>query len=250
MEAYRYLALVYDKLMGIDYDAWYYYLRDLLDSKGIQYGHLLDLACGTGQFSLRFSKLKWPVVGVDVSQAMLTQAWDKKQPGLSLEFVHQDMRKLSLGMQFDAVISVCDGFNYLLTKEDLLATLRGVYRHLRPGGYLLFDISSRYKLEHICGDNTFAEDQEGLAYIWQNHWQGAKRLCEMEITLFIQENEKETSPYRRYAEVHVQKGWEQTEIIAALKTAGFVHSEAYTGLTRLPPQSTSDRLQFVAQKPY
>ena len=51
MEAYTGFAQVYDKFMdNIEYDKWCEYLVSILKEYGVNYGIVLDLGCGTGQY--------------------------------------------------------------------------------------------------------------------------------------------------------------------------------------------------------
>jgi SAM-dependent methyltransferase len=53
------------------------------------------------------------------------------------EHIQGDMRSLRLGRAFDAVL-VHDAVAYITRREDLLATMRTAFEHLRPGGVALF----------------------------------------------------------------------------------------------------------------
>lgn len=242
MEAYSYLARVYDQLMDVDYDCWYAYLRNLIADR-FEGGRLLDAACGTGQFAVRFARDGWQVVGVDRSAEMLNQAWQRKQRGLDLELVQQDLRSLNLGMRFDVIVCACDGVNYLCTEKDLASALQGFYTHLQPGGLLLFDISSRYKLSQVLGDNVFADETDDCAYIWRNYWDSERSLAHMELTLFFRE---QNGWYRRFTEEHQQRGWTVAELQGQLKRTGFRSIKVYEAFGKRPPRCTSERLQFIA----
>jgi SAM-dependent methyltransferase len=55
-------------------------------------------------------------------------------------FVRGDVRSVDLGQQFDAVLMMFAVLGYHLTNEDVLATLRKVGRHLKPGGLFICDV--------------------------------------------------------------------------------------------------------------
>ena len=100
---------------------------------------------------------------------MLRVASDKaRRAGLSVRFVRQDMRRLALPHPVDAVICACDGVNYLLKPGDVKAFFSSARAALKTGGVLEFDISSRYKLEHVLGNGFFGEERPDAAYLWQN----------------------------------------------------------------------------------
>ena len=64
------------------------------------------------------------------------------EKGLKIPFVCQDMRELELHRQVDAVLIMCDGINYITDHEDIDRVFYLIYNILRPGGVLLFDIST------------------------------------------------------------------------------------------------------------
>lgn len=246
MESYGALAAVYDPLMrGVEYGAWADYLLSFLKEAG---GTPLvaECACGTGELTVRLQRAGCRVTGLDVSETMLALAQEKaRKQGLSIPFVRQDMRRLILHRPMDAVIAACDGVNYLASPSDVRAFFAAAYRALRPGGLLLFDVSSRYKLQTVLGCNTFGERAPECVYLWQNRYDDVSRLCEMELTFFVPRG----SLYERFDERHVQRAHSERELRNWLGREGFTGIEAFAAFTREPPSAQAERIQFVARRP-
>ena len=245
MQSYGKFAALYDRLMrDVNRDTWAEYLLSLL---GEGRRTVVDCACGTGELTLRLARAGYAVTGQDISEEMLSVAAEKaRRARLAIPFIRQDMRKLSLHHSVDAVVSACDGVNYLASRAALSEFAAAAYACLKPGGLLLFDVSSRFKLSTVLGDNTFALDEADSAYIWQNAYDPETKLIRMDLTFFAREGEG--PHYARFTETHIQRAHSEREIRAALGSAGFVHVEAYEAFTREPPKETSERLQFVAEK--
>ena len=112
------------------------------------------------------------------------------------------------------------------------------------GGLLLFDISSQYKLENILGCNTFAEDEQGGAYIWKNNYDPKSRLIEMELTFFCKDAQ---GSYVRTDEAQRQYWHEVGAVLRDLQKAGF-EARAYAFGTEQPPDERCQRIQFWAVK--
>lgn len=91
----------------------------------------------------------------------------------------------------------------------------------------MFDVSTKYKLERIIANNTFASDEGDAAYIWDNSYDRARSLCEMRLTFFSRRDQL----YERFEETHVQRAHTERELRGALAETGFVLS-GYT--TRSP----------------
>ena len=202
---YGKFASVYDLLMqDVPYAAWTRYLTGLFSKHGVLSGDsVLDCACGTGAFSIRFAQMGYDVTGCDRSPEMLAIAQEKaRNAGLKIPFVLQDMREVNLHKPVSAVNCACDGVNYLLAEEDVTAFFKHASRALKPDGLLLFDVSSAYKLEHILGGHTYGDDTKGCTYLWRNHFDPNTRLLEMKLAFFLP---KENGPYARFDERHIQR---------------------------------------------
>lgn len=248
MSAYEGFADVYDELMNdVDYDAWSQYLIRLIEA------HLpepavpavADLACGTGAFCMRFAKRGYRVIGVDCSADMLRIAGQKaRSSGLSIPFVQQDMRALTLHKPVDVVTVCCDGVNYLSTLADADAFFAAAYRSLVPGGLLLFDVSSAYKLTHILDGQTFGDVTEDCTYLWQNCFDKSSRCIEMALTFFVREGER----YRRFDETHIQRAYTQAEIDALLTKNGFTVLGCFAAFTDAAPAADTERIQWIAKR--
>lgn len=216
---YTAFAAVYDRLMGeVDYPAWAALYEKLLTEAGVPCGAAVtECACGTGSLTLPLSA-RYRMTGVDLSEDMLSVAARRaREQGKFIPFVAQDMRALALHRQQDAVLCTCDGVNYLLTEDDLLAFFTRARAALKAGGALIFDLSTPYKLREVLGNNTLFESREDWAYIWQNAWDGEKNTAELALDIFVKSGEK----YDRLCETQTQRAWTAEELAGALKRAGF-----------------------------
>ncbi|HEX2751575.1 MAG TPA: class I SAM-dependent methyltransferase [Alphaproteobacteria bacterium] len=98
-------------------------------------GTVLDIGCGAGEPIARYFIDKgWSVTGVDFSVELLAKSRARFP---AQEWLHADMRKLSLGRRFDAVLA-WDSF-FHLTADDQRAMFGVFAAHLKPGGQLLFN---------------------------------------------------------------------------------------------------------------
>ncbi len=245
-EAYGRLAAVYDVLMhDVDYKAWAEHIKTMLRSNAHPVKTVLDCACGTGEIALRLCNAGYCVTGVDSSPDMLYIAQLKAQAqGKRFPLVLQDMRELSLHKPVDAICCACDGVNYLTSMADVLKFFEAAHGALVPGGLLLFDISSRYKLETVLANNVFGEALENSAYLWRNNCDRLSHLVEMELTVF----NKCGALYERFMEYHLQRAHSKREIEQALKASGFKEVEAFEAFTFSPVRAKTERIQFQAKR--
>ncbi len=242
-DAYSAFAAGYDRMMeDVDYDGWANYIDGFLKEAGAK--SVLECACGTGSLTVRLGRKGYTVTGSDLSEDMLMVARQKAlDAGLRfLPFVCQDMRRMVLHKPVDAVISACDGVNYLLDgAEDFF---RAAHRALRPGGLLLFDVSSAYKLSAVLANNTFAAAGSDWAYIWENQYHPRLARVDMVLTGFL----KQGTLYARFEEHHSQRAYTEEELRTSLESCGFGDVQVYEAFTRSAPGAASERLQFTARK--
>lgn len=245
MKQYSGLAQFYDKAIDIDYCSWIDFVSYYLKSRGVgvEGKKVLELGCGTGNMTLMLKKKGMDVTALDISEDMLTIAEQKlRENGYKVNFALQDMIYFNMGRTYDFVCSFCDGYNYVFEDGDLKKSFDRVYKHLNPGGYFIFDISTLYKLKNIIGNNTFTLNEDDMCYIWDNYMDDD--IIEMYITFFI----KEGNMYKRVDETHIQRAYGTDTIIKCLNDSGFNKIEVYDDYTLENINDISKRATFIVQK--
>ncbi len=114
--------------------------RHLFADAGIGAGmRVLDVGCGVGDVTLLAAEAVGPggqVVGVDSDPESLAVAAERaRRAGLAhASFLESDLRELDVGEPFDAVV----GRFVLMFLADPTSAMKGLARHLRPGGIVAF----------------------------------------------------------------------------------------------------------------
>ncbi len=214
MEIYQTFASVYDKMQyDVDYPFWVEKLDNYMKTLNPTSKQVLELACGTGTIGIGLAKKGYICDGVDISEDMLTVAQAKAfDAGVKMKFFNQNMTEFFTKRKYDMICCMCDGMNYLTENDQIIQTLERIKLHLNDHGIVIFDLSSSYKLEHIIGNQTFAETFDTEAYIWENEFDSVSRRLSFNLTLFVEED----GIYFREEEHHVQRAYEIDEIKALL----------------------------------
>ena len=239
---YNYFADRYDELTeNIDYEAGSEYISGFLNEYGIsENSALLDLACGTGTMSMLMKSRGYEVVGIDLSDEMLSVA-DHKAQG-SIPFIKASMQDFRLPDPVDACICCMDSLNHLEAIGDVESTFKCVNASLRDGGLFIFDVNTVYKHNEVLADNSFIFDEEDYFLAWDNELLEENRVRIM-LDFFVFNGKN----YDRYSEEFIETAYSEACLKSALEPY-FEVLGVYDELTKEPPKADSQRIYFVCRK--
>ncbi|PLT34632.1 class I SAM-dependent methyltransferase [Bacillus sp. V5-8f] len=245
---YERFADVYDFLMKeAPYEKWVYMLLSRMDRYQSEGRKGLDLACGTGEFTIELAKHGFSVSGVDLSEEMLAVASAKAvKQGLSIPFFKQNMAELEGLGENDFVTIFCDSLNYIREEKDIPRTFTRVHAHLKPNGLFMFDVHSIYKIEQIFQHHTFAVNDMEVSYIWDCFPGEESHSVEHDLSFFVLD--KETGTYDRFDELHYQRTYSIDQYKKWLADSGFEILEILSDLEEQPVHEKTERILFVARK--
>lgn len=253
-EAYSDFAYVYDRLMdNIPYKKWCNYLKELLKEYNIDSGIIAELGCGTGNITELLAASGYDMIGIDSSISMLELANEKKlENGSSSLYLCQDMREFELYGTIDACISLCDSINYITDPDELLEVFKLVNNYLETNGLFIFDFHPRHYYKSIVGEKTIAEDREDISFIWDNYYDEEENINELSLSLFVIENpdsaENDGALYRKYEELHLQRGYTLAEIKQLIAKSGMQLVAAYDAFTKNEATEDCERIYIIARE--
>lgn len=177
-----------EDLLGVKEAAPTLYAHYLLFLNTVDFGSLLDVGCGSGDFLRQMQgALQIPrVKGIDLSPLMVSKTVEQ---GYDAECIDLCV----LQSHYDVITAVFDMLNYL-DKEQLEGFLGCVREHLNDGGYFLCDINTLYGFENVAVGSFIVDDEERFLTIDSDFEQGEYIS---EFTLF----EREGTSFKKSQEV-------------------------------------------------
>ncbi len=239
--SYNYFAQLYDDLTNnVEYEKRTEYILNIFNEHGINSGTVLDLACGTGTMSLIVKNNGFDVIGVDLSEDMLSVA-DNKSNG-SIRLVRAPMQEFDLGKTVDACMCNLDSINHLNNIEEVKNTFNCVYNSLKKNGIFVFDVNTVYKHNNILANNSFIFDEEDFFLAWDNEL-NKDNVIKIFIDIFAYNGIN----YDRYSETFTEKAYEVDELKSALEPY-FDVLDVFDDVSREKPKNDSERLYFVCKR--
>ncbi|MCF8304280.1 MAG: class I SAM-dependent methyltransferase [Bacteroidales bacterium] len=127
------------------YDVMYRHLRDAVDHEFYMHhitktkGRILEVGVGTGRFFRDALANGADIYGIDISGAMLEVLKSNLEASHHHRISRQSIVDFSFDGKFDLIIAPFRVMMHLPDKEEQLAALNNVYRHLNTGGVFIFD---------------------------------------------------------------------------------------------------------------
>ncbi len=105
---------------------------------------ILDMACGSGEYTIGLSKLNYDVTGIDLEEEMISKAQEKaKENGLALEFKLGDMLNTDAIFEantFGGIFCIGNSLVHLINSDEIKLALKNMYKLLKVDGVLVLQI--------------------------------------------------------------------------------------------------------------
>ena len=245
MDAYHALAASYDRLTNdVDYGATVEFYMEILRREGLQPRTCVDLACGTGSVTKILAEKGYDVIGVDLSEEMLTEAFQKVQDMENPpRFVCQPLQELYLPRGVELAVCALDSLDYITNPDDCAEAIRRTYKALNPGGIFIFDVNTPEKLRAMDGQ-VFLDEDDDVYCVWRGEFDEQTNICTYWMDLFQREGEV----WNRSYEEHCEYAYSEAQLRGFLKEAGFTHIEVYADRKFEAPGAGEQRIYFKARK--
>ncbi|MBQ4131482.1 MAG: class I SAM-dependent methyltransferase [Clostridia bacterium] len=243
---YDNFSMVYDTLMyDADYKKRTAYLLKLFKKYGKKPTLLLDVACGTGGFSNEFSKNNIEVIGIDMSQQMLSVACEKSaEQGLDVLYLCQKVEELDLYGTVDGAVCCFDSLNHITDYRNFCKAIDRVSLFLELDSLFIFDLNTKYKHECVLADNVFVIENKDIYCVWANKYKEKNSVVDISLDFFVEQD----GLYERFSEQFSERAYSSDEVASALENAGLEIVAIFEDLTEDPLESNSERAVYVTRK--
>lgn len=119
---------------------------------------VLEAMCGSGRLLIPLLKVGLKVGGLDYSSEMLAHCQERlKEENLTSTLYEQDIEKIDLPHQYDAIIIAIGSFQLLHPRETALKVLTKMKTFLTPGGQIF--IETFIPWEALYENNEYEEEE-------------------------------------------------------------------------------------------
>lgn len=245
--SYSSFAAFYDSLQSdVMYEQRAGYIAKLFKKYDRLPTQLLDVACGTGGFSLQFAKMGMSVTAADPSPEMLSVAQKKASAtGLDIMLVCQSARDTKLPYAVDGAVCCLDSINHIIDKRELKASFRAVAAAVKDGGLFIFDVNTPFKHRNILSGNTFVIENDDVYCVWQNsdcEKNGIVGIC---LDFFGKDAD---GKYIRTTEEFAERAYTDEEIRGMLEPAGLEVVAVLGDMSFKAPKACDERVIYVTKK--
>jgi len=236
-----YDCLTYD----VDYNKRTAFLLKLFKKYSKKPTLLLDLACGTGGFSNCFAANGIEVIGVDMSEEMLSVAGEKSaELGLDVLYLCQKAEELDLFGTVDGAVCCLDSLNHITDYKTFCKAIAKVSLFLEKDCLFIFDLNTEYKHKTVLSDNVFVIETQDVYCVWANKYKEKNCVVDISLDFFVKENDA----YYRSGEQFSERVYTAEQVENACEKAGFEILEIFDDYTLKPLTDHSERAVVVARK--
>ena len=249
LDGYSVLAAVYDRLNDtVDYAAWADFIEESFRRySDVQPKTVLDLGCGTGSMTLELARRGYEVIGMDLSEEMLSVADSRarEEKLSSIRFIQSDMCSFELGGKVDAVVCCLDGINHLTHRDDLLSCFSLVSHYLCDGGVFVFDLNTPHKFKTTYADRDYILEDDGIMCCWRNRLSKKGDKVDFCLTVY---REDERGLWHREDGIETERAYGRRTIENALCGVGMEISSISAGYGFEDVTAETGRWYITARK--
>lgn len=238
MSFYEALERYYDDIFPL-HQGTLHFLEKTLYRPGRK--HVLDLACGTGNYALALAARGFEVTGVDLDETMIALAQQKKVEDLpicmnsgesgAVHFLQGDMLRLSTLLEgaYDGAFCIGNSLVHLETAAEIERAVKEIAAVLRSRGKLLVQTVNydRVLKDDLKSLPTLENKEQGVSFERLYNYDGQKHRVYFTGILKLPDGTSRTNTIPLYP-------LQQAELAGMLARRGFMDIEFYGNFAGQP----------------
>ncbi|SHE50994.1 class I SAM-dependent methyltransferase [Clostridium fallax] len=150
---------------------------------------VLDIACGTGTYSIPFAEKGHEIIGIDLNEEMIKKANEKKE-NLKVSFEIKNMENLIKDFkenEFDRVFCIGNSIVHLESKNKIEKALKDIKDLLKNNGELIIQIINYNRIlkKGITELPTIKREEERVEFIRNYRYNKEKNKVDFNTTIII-----------------------------------------------------------------
>ena len=163
--AYTTLAQYYDLFFSHkDYLRETEFIMNIIKTRLPSAKSILDVGCGTGNHLNLLRDDFRTLYGVDLNPEIIKVAQGKSN---KIKYQIGGMNNFSISVKFDVITCLYSVFNYNLTPDKALQTLKNFKKHLNPNGMVIIALYTPHNINEEVGLNLGSDGEIEVAKIDQ-----------------------------------------------------------------------------------
>lgn len=181
MKFYEELSKVYDIVFPENENTVEFLGKDLMGNSKI-----MDLACGTGTYSIALGKQGHEVTGIDLDKKMIEIA-NTKIKNLNVKFIEGDIRNSLKGKKYDRIFCIGNSLVHIKIGEEIRTLICNMYDSLENKGSIIIQIINydRILRYNIKGLPTIDRKDKGIKFIRKYKYPKEETLIDFQTELLI-----------------------------------------------------------------
>ena len=230
-----------------DYSKETNYILDHLIKLDPDVKNVLELGSGSGNFSEHLTASGLRVSGIERSESMLSKSIEKSIENFTPYL--GDIIDFDLKIKFDAVVSLFDVISYLTNEEEIISCFKAVNKHLKDGGYFIFDswhTAGVYASLPTISIKRVDNDAIDVTRIGEPSIDYELNTVGVKYEFIV--HDKKTHLQNKISETHTLRHFSISEINFFAHLSGFRLIKAEEPITGLMPTNTSWKVCYILQK--
>jgi SAM-dependent methyltransferase len=227
------------------------YLQWLVSTYGITSPcSVLDIGCGPGKMLMEFSRLQWPVIGLEPDQDYYEQAKTITKTHTNVIVIKGGFAENDFLNKFDLAVAINAPFAHLVTIEERVDALKKIYSSLTLGGIMFIDIANfSFILKNYRppAETSITINGKKIKRIPEHSFDFHNNIWVHTDRFYEADNEKQqlvAEKAHRYAMLSLP------EVVYFTKKAGFTDVRTYNSYaSRESEVITKNRIMMSARKP-